>query len=386
MTQVAAQAHVAYLDHAATTPMRAEAIAAMQPYLVDHFANPSGSHRASRGARLAIDEARDEVAAALGCAPGEVVFTSGGTEGDNAAIFGAVRRHGGVAVCSAAEHHAVLHCVEHLKGEVVAVDRSGVIDLAALEETLSRVAARGDHTSVVSVMAVNNEVGSVTPLRDVARIVRRLAPQAVLHTDGVQAVCWLDVRDVVLVTDVATFSAHKFGGPKGAGVMVVKSGTSLEPIIMGGGQERDRRSGTHNVAGIVATAAALRATAEVREAEVRRVASLKSHLVATVLGVLDDVMETVPGAASVPGVAHLCIGGVESEALLFLLDEAGVCASAASACASGALETSHVLHAMGVDARLARGALRLSFGHTTTQADVEHAAHAIIAAVRRLRK
>ncbi|NCX31493.1 MAG: aminotransferase class V-fold PLP-dependent enzyme, partial [Actinobacteria bacterium] len=158
------------------------------------------------------------------------------------------------------------------------------------------------------------------------------------------------------------------------------------PIIMGGGQERDRRSGTHNVAGIVATAAALRATEEAREAEVRRVASLKSHLVATVLGALDDVMETVPGAASVPGVAHLCIGGVESEALLFLLDEAGVCASAASACASGALETSHVLHAMGVDARLARGALRLSFGHTTTQADVEHAAHAIIAAVRRLRK
>jgi cysteine desulfurase len=382
---VAAQAHIAYLDHAATTPMRAEAIAAMQPYLADQFANPSGSHRASRSARLAIDEARDDVAAVLGCAPGEVVFTSGGTEGDNAAIFGAVRRHGGVAVCSAAEHHAVLHCVEHLKGEVVAVDRSGVIDLAALEETLSRVAARGNHTSVVSVMAVNNEVGSVTPLCDVARIVRRLAPQAVLHTDGVQAVCWLDVRDVVLVTDVATFSAHKFGGPKGAGVMVVKSGISLEPLIMGGGQERDRRSGTHNVAGIVATAAALRATAEAREAEVHRVAALKSHLVAAVLGALDDVLETVPSAASVPGVAHLCIGGVESEALLFLLDEVGVCASAASACASGALETSHVLHAMGVDARLARGALRLSFGHTTTQADVEHAAHAIIAAVGRLR-
>jgi cysteine desulfurase len=161
---------------------------------------------------------------------------------------------------------------------------------------------------------------------------------------------------------------------------------------MGGGQERDRRSGTHNVAGIVATAAALRATAEAREAEVHRVAALKSHLVATVLGALDDVLETVPdaasvaSAASVPGVAHLCIGGVESEALLFLLDEAGVCASAASACASGALETSHVLHAMGVEARLACGALRLSFGHTTTQTDVEHAAHAIIAAVGRLRK
>lgn len=394
---VATQAHFAYLDHAATTPMRAEAIAAMQPYLADQFANPSGSHRASRNARFAIDEARDDVAAVLGCAPGEVVFTSGGTEGDNAAIFGAVRRHGGAAVCSAAEHHAVLHCVEHLRGEVVAVDRRGVIDLVALEEALQRVVARGEHVSVVSVMAVNNEVGSVTPLRDVARIVRRSAPNAVLHTDSVQAVCWLDVRDLVLVTDVATFSAHKFGGPKGAGVMVVKSGTSLEPLIMGGGQERDRRSGTHNVAGIVATAAALRATAEARESEVQRVAELKQRLVSTVLGALDDVIETVPSAspqsgrlavsgdASVPGVAHLCIGGVESEALLFLLDEAGVCASAASACASGALETSHVLRAMGVDARLARGALRLSFGHSTTQADVDHAARAISAAVKRLR-
>ena len=381
-----AQVHVAYLDHAATTPMRPEAIAAMQPYLADQFANPSGSHRASRGARLAIDEARDDVATVLGCLPGEVVFTSGGTEGDNAAVFGAVRRHGGVAMCSAAEHHAVLHCVEHLHGEVLPVDSHGVIALDALTQGISQVVDRGERVAVVSVMAVNNEVGSITPLRDVARVVRRAAPQAVLHTDGVQAACWLDLREVVLVTDVATFSAHKFGGPKGVGVMVVKSGTSLEPLIMGGGQERDRRSGTHNVAGIVATAAALRATTEARTAESRRVSALKGELLSTVLAALDDVVETVPREASVPGVAHLCIGGVESEALLFLLDEAGVCASAASACASGAIETSHVLRAMGVDQRHARGALRLSLGHTTTQADIEHAARAIIAAVSRLRK
>ncbi len=377
---------LAYLDHAATTPMCREAITAMAPFLSDEFANPSGSHRFSRSARTAIDEARDDIADVLGCAPGEVVFTSGGTEGDNAAIFGAVRRHGGVAVCSAAEHHAVLHCVEHLGGEVVAVDRGGVIDVMALQQTLDNVVARGERVAVVSVMAVNNEVGTITAMRDVARVVRASAKGAVLHTDAVQAVCWLDVRDIVMVTDVASFSAHKFGGPKGMGIMVVKAGTTLEPLIMGGGQERDRRSGTSNVAGIVASAAALRATADARAAQVVRVGHLKQSLVTGIMSQLADVMETVPSATSVPGVAHLCIADVESEALLFLLDEAGVCASAASACASGAMEPSHVLGAMGVDRRFVKGALRLSLGHTTTEQDVETAVVAVVRSVKRLRR
>jgi len=377
---------LAYLDHAATTPMRKEAIAALQPFLDEQYANPSGSHRFSRDARTAIDEARDDVADVLGCAPGEVVFTSGGTEGDNAAIFGAVRRHGGVAVCSAAEHHAVLHCVEHLGGEVIGVDRAGIIDLAGLERTLAAVVARGERVGCVSVMAVNNEVGSITPMRDVARIVRAASPATVLHTDAVQAACWLDVRDIVRVTDVATFSAHKFGGPKGMGVMVVKSGTTLEPLIMGGGQERDRRSGTSNVAGIVSTAAALRATSSDREHEVRRVGALKSRLVSAVRERLTDVMETVAPERSVPGVAHLCIADVESEALLFLLDQDGVCASAASACASGAMEPSHVLRAMGVEPRFAKGALRLSLGHTTTSDDIDAAVESIVRSVSRLRR
>jgi cysteine desulfurase len=377
---------LAYFDHAASAPMRKEAIAALQPYLDEQFANPSGSHRFSREARTAVDEARDDVADVLGCAPGEVVFTSGGTEGDNAAIFGAVRRHGGAAVCSAAEHHAVLHCVEHLHGEVVAVDAEGVIDLAALQQALAAVRARGERVACVSVMAVNNEVGSITPMRDAARIVRADAPGAVLHTDAVQAACWLDLRDIVRVTDAATLSAHKFGGPKGMGVMVVKSGTTLEPLIMGGGQERDRRSGTSNVAGIVATAAALRATSNDRSRETVRVAALKSRLVASLRERVSDVRETVPANRSVPGIAHLCIADVESEALLFLLDEAGVCASAAAACASGAMEPSHVLRAMGVEPRLAKGALRLSLGHTTTPDDVDAAIAAIVRSVARLRQ
>ncbi|MFZ9706696.1 MAG: cysteine desulfurase family protein [Ilumatobacteraceae bacterium] len=382
----AGSATLAYFDHAATAPMRREAIEAMRPFLDDQFANPSGSHRFSRSARRAVDEARDDIADVLGCAPGEVVFTSGGTEADNAAIFGAVRRHGGVAVCSAAEHHAVLHCVEHLRGEIVGVDRNGVIDLDALAATLAAVAARDQRVSVVSVMAVNNEVGSITPMRDLARVVRAGAPGAVLHSDAVQAACWLDVRDVVLVTDVVSLSAHKFGGPKGMGVMVQKSGITLEPLIMGGGQERDRRSGTTNVAGIVATAAALRATVSQRESESQRISQLKARLVAGLTSQLPDVIETVPSTASVAGIAHFCVAGVESEALLFLLDEASVCASAASACASGAMEPSHVLRSMGVETRFTKGALRLSLGHTTTAAEVERAIEVIVASVQRLRR
>ncbi|MGA1331586.1 MAG: cysteine desulfurase family protein [Ilumatobacteraceae bacterium] len=382
----AGSATLAYFDHAATAPMRREAIEAMRPFLDDQFANPSGSHRFSRSARRAVDEARDDIADVLGCAPGEVVFTSGGTEADNAAIFGAVRRHGGVAICSAAEHHAVLHCVEHLRGEVVGVDRNGVVNLDALAATLAAVAARDQRVSVVSVMAVNNEVGSITPMRDLARVVRAGAPRAVLHSDAVQAACWLDVRDVVLVTDVVSLSAHKFGGPKGMGVMVQKSGITLEPLIMGGGQERDRRSGTTNVAGIVATAAALRATVSQRERESQRVSQLKARLVAGLTSQLPDVIETVPSTASVAGIAHFCVAGVESEALLFLLDEASVCASAASACASGAMEPSHVLRAMGVEPRFTKGALRLSLGHTTTAAEVERAIEVIVASVQRLRR
>ncbi|MFM7891053.1 MAG: cysteine desulfurase family protein, partial [Actinomycetota bacterium] len=206
---VSVRATLAYFDHAATAPMRREAIEAMRPYLDEQFANPSGSHRFSRAARQVVDEARDDVADVLGCTPGEVVFTSGGTEADNAAVFGAVRRHGGVAVCSAAEHHAVLHCVEHLGGEVVDVDRCGVIDLDKLHATLSAITSRNERTALVSVMAVNNEVGSVTPMRDLARAVRASAPGSILHSDAVQAACWLDLRDIVLVTDVASLSAHK---------------------------------------------------------------------------------------------------------------------------------------------------------------------------------
>ena len=374
-----------YLDHAATTPMRAEAVEAMLPFLTERFANPSGSHRFARSVRQVVDEARDVVAEAIGCEPGEVVFTGCGTESDNAAIVGTLHRHGGVAVCPSAEHHAVLHAVQRGGGRIVGVDAAARVDLVDLAATLDEVRAGGGHVSIVSVMAVNNEVGSINPLAEVAAIVREHAPRALLHTDAVQAPCWIDLRTITPHVQLLALSAHKFGGPKGVGLLVVRQGAVLDPLLQGGGQERDRRSGTHNVAGIVAMAEALRITDMERVADNLRIELLRDRLVDTVLGGLDDVTETVPRDAKVVGSAHICIADVESEALLFLLDEANVCASAASACASGAMEPSHVLAAMGVDRRHSLGALRMSLGATTTEAEVDHAAQVIVESVRRLR-
>ncbi len=372
---------IAYLDHAATTPMRPEAVAAMVPFFAERFANPSGSHRLARDARLAIDEARDVVAAAIGCQPGEVVFTGGGTEADNAAITGWLARHGGVPLCSAVDHHAVLHVVEHAGGVVAPVDASGRVHLDVLEALL---VARPD-VSIASIMAVNNETGVVQPLAAAAAVVRRLLPAAAIHTDAVQAACWLDLRGLWSHVDLLSISAHKFGGPKGVGVLAIRAGTELAPLIQGGGQERDRRSGTHNVGGIVAAAEALRVTDAERAADCERIAGLRARLLDG-LRPIGGVVETVPGELAVPGIVHLCIDGVENEALLYLLDKRGVCASAASACASGAMERSHVLDAMGVPPERAIGSLRLSMGHTTTEADVDQAVDAIAAAVARLRR
>jgi cysteine desulfurase len=369
----------AYLDHAASTPMRPEAIEAMAPYLCDHFANSSGAHAAARQARQAVDEARDVVAEALGCRPGEVVFTGSGTEADNHAVLGAVRRHGGIAVGSTVEHHAVLHPVEHVGGRLVAVDGGGRIDLDALAGALT------DDVTVVSVMLANNEVGTVQPLVSVAELVRARSPRAIVHTDAVQAFAWLDIAADAAAADCISVSAHKFGGPKGVGALVVRD-VELEPLILGGGQERDRRSGTHNVAGIVAMAAAMRATVAERAEVVARVSRQRDRLVDGLQAELDGVHETVPRPLKVAGSAHVCIEGVESEALLFLLDRAGLCASAASACASGAMEPSHVLTAMGVPKEWSLGALRLSLGFATTDADIDEALAVIPAAVRQLRR
>ncbi|HEV8625550.1 MAG TPA: cysteine desulfurase family protein [Acidimicrobiia bacterium] len=379
-----------YLDHAATTPLRPEALEAMLPFLQGSFGNPSGQHAQARVAKTAIEEAREQVAAALGAKPAEIVFTGGGTEADNLAIKGAARSardrgFGDGVVTTAIEHHAVLHSCDRLGRDgfrvaKVGVDADGVIDLDAL------AAALDERTTVVSVMLANNEVGVIQPLSAVAAVVAERAPRAVLHTDAVQAAAWLDVAATAADADLIAISAHKFGGPMGVGALVVRQGTRLVPVIDGGGQERDLRSGTHNVAGIVGMAAALTATVGGRAEEAPRVAALRDRLAAGIASGLPDGAVRTNGdpAGKLVNNCHVAFPGVEAEALLLLLDRDGVCASAGSSCASGALEPSHVLAAMGLPVGLARSSVRLTLGWPTTEAEVDEAVAVITAGVDRL--
>ena len=372
----------AYLDHAATTPMRPEAVEAMLPWLRDGGGNPSGSHRLARAARRAVDDARDELAELVGCRAGEIVFTSGGTEADNLAVTGCLVA-GAVPVCSAVDHHAVLDPVRALGGRVAAVDAAGRVDL----DDLARVLRDGDGgtVGVVSVLLAGNEVGTVQDLDGVREVVHAEAPGAVLHTDAVQAFAWLDVAPRAAAADLVSLSGHKFGGPSGVGVLVVREPVRLRPMLLGGGQERGRRSGSLPVAAIVGLAAGAQACAEDRKAVVDRVAAQRDRLTDGLLAAIPGAVETGERRHKVASNCHLCIPGVEAETLLFLLDQEGVCASAASSCASGAAEPSDVLAALGVPAALSGGSLRLSLGWTTTDADVARALEVVPDAVARLR-
>jgi cysteine desulfurase len=372
---------VAYLDHASTTPLCPEALEAMLPALGAHFGNPSGAHAVARRATALLDEARERVAAVLGAEPGGVVFTSGGTEADNLALRGVASAHGGRIVCSALEHRAVLEPCRALGGTVVPATRHGIVDLDALADAL------GPDVALVSVQLANNEVGTIQPLGEVVRLVRERAPEALVHTDAVHAVAWLDVAVLAAGVDLVSISAHKFGGPKGAGALVVGSGVRLAPLLLGGSQERGRRAGTQHVAGALGLAAALEGTTHARPQVVPRIEAMRDRLVAGLLGALEGVEETVPHRAvpKVAGTAHLLVEGVDSQELLIALDSVGIAASVGSACASGALEPSHVLVAMGVADERAHGALRLSLGHRTTDEEVDAALERIPEVVTRLR-
>ena len=382
---------VAYFDHAASTPVHPEVIEAMREYFDGCYANPTGAHRMARDARRATDDARDVLAEALGARPGEVVFCGSGTEADNLAVFGAAAASGGTVVCTAVEHPAVLRPVERLGGRVVGVDGHGALDLDAL------AAALDDSVRLVSVMLANNETGVVYPLGEVAEVLARHAPHAVLHTDAVQAFPWLDVASLAAPADLISVSAHKFGGPKGVGALVVREPVALQAQLVGGGQESERRSGTPNVTGIVGMARAATITLAGRAEVVARVSRLRDRLAdglrALVAGVVESGIHPTSGTLSpvdrsgkVAGSCHLCFEGVESEALLFLLEREGVYASAASACASGAEHPSHVLAAMGYPRSLAQGSLRLSLGAASTETEVDVALAVLPGAVAQLRR
>lgn len=344
--------------------------------------NPSGLHAVARAARRLLDEARERCAAALGVGVDEVVFTSGGTESDNLAVLGALRRRPGPVLSSAVEHVAVLEPVRASGGAVVGVDRFGRVDPAELQRALPPDAV------LVSVQLANNETGVLQPLGELEEVVRRRAPAALLHTDAVQGFAFVDPFAEAPGLDLVTLSAHKLGGPKGVGILVVRRGARdrLAPIFGGGPQERGLRPGTEDVAAIAAAAVAVELAAAEREEAARRCQEVRDRFEDAVLAGLPESQATVPRSLRVPSISHLRVPCCEAEELLLLLDRRGVRASAGAACSSGALEPSHVLRAMGMDRRSARECLRFSVASTTTTKEVERAAAALVEAAGRARR
>jgi len=383
----------AYLDHAATTPMRPEAIAAMTEELA-RLGNPSSLHAAGRRARRVVEESRELLAEVFGARPSEVVFTSGGTEADNLAVKGLywARQDGSSrrrVLTTSVEHHAVLDSVRWLEDAQGAeaiwlgVDDDGGVRPEALKTAISRAA---DQVAVVSVMWANNEVGTVQPVAELAAAAHEYGIP--FHTDAVQAAAQLPVDFAASGADALAVSAHKLGGPVGVGALILARGTEPVPVLHGGGQEREIRSGTLDTPAIRAFAVAAAVCARNQAEEAARVATLRDDLVRQVLAAVPDAVLNgpPPGPGRLPGNAHFSFPGCEGDALLMLLDANGIACSTGSACTAGVAEPSHVLLAMGADDSRARGSLRFSLGHTSTQHDVDALGAVIGEAVDRARR
>ena len=382
---------IVYLDHAATTPVRPEVLEAMLPYFGDSFGNPSSLYALAGESRNGIDVARRQVASLLNCRTSEVVFTGGGTEADNLAIKGALSAMQGgpyEVVVSEAEHHAVIHAAEQLEASghkvvFAPVDRYGIVHPAAVEALIT------ERTALVSVMYVNNELGAVSDIAGIVSAVRaraaELGSEVLVHTDAVQAAGKLSCDVQMLGVDLLSLAGHKVHGPKGVGVLYVRRGVRVDPIIAGGGQERQRRSGTENVPAIVGIGKAMALAEDERENFCKHTERLRDSFVA---GVQDAVPEAVINhhpTDSVPHIAHISVPGLEGEPMLLGLDFQGVCASSGSACSSASIEPSHVLVATGMDLEMAAGSLRFSFGKDTTEEDVSRAVEGLSYVVGQLR-
>jgi cysteine desulfurase len=365
-----------YLDYNATTPLCDAAREAMLPYLGRYFGNPSSVHAAGREARAAIDNARDKLAALLRAKSGEIIFTGGATESCNLAVLGLARSsssRGGHIISNKAEHHAVLHPLEHLEQhegfEVtwLNVSESGMVDLDQLADSI-----RPD-TRLVSIMTANNETGVIQPMREISQICRDRG--VLLHSDMVQAFGKTDV-DVSLV-DVASFAAHKFYGPKGTGFLCLRAGLPIQPIMFGGAHENQRRPGTENVAGIAGMAAAAEWILRDRETEQERRAQLRDQLWRSIVDVFPDAQQNGDPTHRLANTLNASFIGVDSETMLMALDLEGICASSGSACMVGSVRASHVLLAMGLPMERARSAIRLSLGKWTTAKEIADAGDAL---------
>jgi cysteine desulfurase len=376
-----------YLDYAATTPLDPRVLEAMMPYLTEKFGNPNSIHAFGREARKAVDEAREKIAALLNCRPSELVFTSGGTESDNLALRGvaaAYRQKGNHIVTTAIEHHAVLHTCRALQDEgfevtYLPVDEHGLVAPEQVAEAVT------DRTILVSIMHANNEIGTIEPLADIVRAVKEKRPDILVHTDAVQTVGHIPVDVEALGVDLLSFAAHKFYGPKGVGGLFVRRGVKLVPQLTGGGQERNRRSGTENVAGIVGMAKALEIAVAEMPTEIPRLQTLRDELINGVLAQIPDSRLNGHPTQRLPHNANFSFFGVEGEALLLQLDLHGIAASSGSACTSGSLEPSHVLLALGLSHEWALGSLRLTLGRFTTRQHLERVLAVLPSIVEKLR-
>ena len=381
-----------YLDHAGTTPTDPSVVEAMLPYFSHLYGNPSSIQTVGQEARYALDTARERVAKVLHSRNSEVVFTSGGTESDNAAILGAataLQETGNHVITSSVEHHAVLHScqfLENLGYEVtyLPVDDYGITSPEAVVNAIT------ERTTVVSVMYANNEIGSINPLREISEAVkgraRELGRTIVMHTDAVQAAGFLDLNVRTLGVDMLSLSGHKFYGPKGTGGLFLRRGTPFLPLLLGGGQERERRSGTENIAGIVGFSTALELADNARQESGAHCAALRDRIVREVLERIPDTRLNGHPTQRLPNNVNFSFEGVEGEPILLGLDMAGIAASSGSACSSGSLEPSHVLLALGQSAELARGSLRITLGKENTDEEVSYLLGVLVGLVAQLRE
>lgn len=375
-----------YLDHAATTPVDPEVAELMAQVLTEVPGNPSSIYAEGRRARALVDRAREEVAAAIGAEPAEIVFTSGGTEADNLALRGVLKAREGEAdgiVTTAIEHHAVLDTAHDLEAHgqarvtVLAVDRDGRVSPDAVRTAID------DRTAIVSVMHGNNEIGTLQPIAAIGALCREAG--VTFHSDAVQTVGALEIDVRVLPVDLLSVNAHKFYGPKGVGALYVRTGIRIATVQTGGGQEKGRRTGTENVAGIVGLGAAMRIAVATRAAESARQGALRDRLIAGIAARIPDATLTGHPRERLPNNASFCFRGTQGEALVVSLDLEGFSVSSGSACTSGSTDPSHVLLALGLERDLAQASLRLTIGRDTTTADIDRLLDALPPIVARLR-
>ncbi len=372
-----------YLDNNATTPILPEVFEAMRPYFVEHFGNASSIHHHGQETRAAVERARESVAALLGCRASEIVFTSGGTEGDNLAIFGMVRE-GDHVISSTIEHHAVLNSCKHLdeagcEVTYVPVDGRGLVDPDDVRRALR------SNTKLISIMMANNETGVLQPVEEIGRVAAEA--DVYFHTDGVQAAGKVTIDVQRIGCDLLSISGHKMHAPQGVGALYVRKGTILQPMLYGGSHERSRRAGTENVPGIVGLGKAAGIAKEALErGDLTRMAALRDHLQEKILDEVEAIGVNGQGAPRVPNTTNIHFDCIEGEALVIALDLKGLAVSTGAACSSGAIEPSHVLTAMGLPPEQARASLRFSLGKQNTTEDVEFALRLIPATVARLRE